>query len=420
MNRFLKYASFLLFTLLVAGSCKKEDKQRDDHTDQTAEDESSQYEYGIRIDTLDIEEFQVKSGDHLSGIFNRLGFSLAYADTIVRVAQDILDPKKLQAGKRYITLSAQDSTAQIKYVIFEKSSIDFSVVDFTSDSIQAYEFNKDISVKTHYAEGKIESSLWNAIAGSGGDPLLALKLSDIYAWQIDFFDVKKGDSFQVIYETTYIDDSIPLSIGDIKSAIFTHQGKEFTAIPFEQDSVKEFFDENGNSLRKAFLKAPVNFHRISSRFSNSRYHPVLKRYRAHHGVDYVAPTGTPVRTIGDGTVVAKAYQKNGGGYYLKIKHNSTYTTTYMHLSKYAKGISVGTRVQQGEVVAYVGSTGLSTGPHLDFRVHKNGTPIDPLKMESPPALPVNAELMDSFNIVRDKTLDELKAKSINTRPDTIK
>jgi murein DD-endopeptidase MepM/ murein hydrolase activator NlpD len=171
--------------------------------------------------------------------------------------------------------------------------------------------------------------------------------------------------------------------------------------------VREYFDEEGNSLRKAFLKAPLDFFRISSRFSNARFHPVLKRYRPHHGVDYAAPTGTPVKTIGDGVVIEKAFQRGGAGNYLKIRHNSTYTTTYMHLSRFAKGIQKGKSVKQGDVIGYVGSTGLSTGPHLDFRVHKNNQPINPLTMEAPPSLPVKPELLDSFRRVHDRVLQEM-------------
>lgn len=168
----------------------------------------------------------------------------------------------------------------------------------------------------------------------------------------------------------------------------------------------QFFDLEGNSLRKAFLKAPLDFYRITSRFTNARFHPILKRYRAHHGVDYAAPTGTPVRTIGDGSVIFKGYT-NGGGHTIKIKHNSVYTTSYMHLSRYAKGLSVGQRVKQGEEIGYVGSTGLSTGPHLDFRVYKNGEPINPLDMEAPPSEPIKPELRDSFNIVKNRIISEL-------------
>ena len=193
----------------------------------------------------------------------------------------------------------------------------------------------------------------------------------------------------------------------------TDYGKEFVAIPFTQDSIFEYFDEEGNSLRKAFLKAPLDFFRITSRFTNARFHPILKRYRAHHGVDYAAPTGTPVRSIGAGTVIAKGYQ-NGGGNFLKVKHNSVYTTTYMHLSRFAKGIQVGSHVQQGQEIAYVGSTGLSTGPHLDFRVHKNGQPIDPLKMEAPPSEPVKPAYRDSFAFVKRQILAEIDSFHVAT------
>lgn len=412
MNKYLYIIAFSLLAILLL-NCEGATKKNKIETDLTTVSDTThhQYQYGIRIDTLDIEEFKVKSGDNLSAIFNRMGFSMGKVDTITNATQNVLDPRRLQSGKEYLTLSSRDSASTIKYVIFERSNVEFAIVDFTQDSIVSYEFNKKVEVKTHYTEGTIHSNLWNSIAENGGDPLLSLKLSDIYAWQIDFFDVKKGDSYKVLYDVAYVDDSIPLFIGDIQTAIFTHQDKNYTAIPFEQDSVKEYFDEEGNSLRKAFLKAPLNFSRISSRFTNARYHPVLKRYRAHHGVDYAAPTGTPVRTIGDGVVTAKAFQKNGAGYYLKIKHNSTYVTSYMHLSKFAKGIEVGKRVQQGDVIAYVGSTGLSTGPHLDFRVHKNGTPIDPLKMESPPSLPIKPELMDEFKEYVTQSLENIKTRS---------
>ena len=292
-------------------------------------------------------------------------------------------------------------------MVFAKSLTDYAVINIATDSVVAYHFQKPITLKRRYAEGTITSSLWNEIIKNGADPLLALKISDVFAWQIDFFDVKEGDAFRVSYDEAYIDDTTAFEIASINGAIFTHQGKDYVAIPFRQDSVSEYFDAEGGSLRRAFLKAPLDFFRITSRFSNARFHPVLKRYRAHHGVDYAAPVGTPVKSIGDGTVVAKAYQAGGGGNYLKVKHNSVYTTSYMHLSRFAKGIAVGSHVQQGEVIGYVGSTGLSTGPHLDFRVYKNGQAINPLQMEAPPSLPVRAELLDSFNIVKTQVLAEL-------------
>ena len=364
------------------------------------------YQYGVCMDSLDINEYQIRSGDNPAAILDALGFSARETERITRVSATVLDPTKLRAGMCYYTFTTQDSVAVIRYMAFAKSLTDYAVIDLSGDSVRAYEFNKPVSIKRHYAEGTITSSLWNVMKEKGADPLLALKLSDVFAWQIDFFDVKEGDSFRVMYDVAYIDDTTALSIASIGGAVFTHQGKAFTAIPFTQDSVFEYFDLEGNSLRKAFLKAPLDFFRITSRFSNARFHPILKRYRAHHGVDYAAPVGTPVKSIGTGTVVAKGYM-GGGGNTLKVKHNSVYTTSYMHLSRYAKGIQVGSRVEQGQVIGYVGSTGLSTGSHLDFRVYKNGQAINPLQMEAPPSLPVKPELRDSFQVVKQKVLAEL-------------
>lgn len=405
----------LLFLFIITLSCKRTvepGSSGDDMGSDWIDSLQHIYLYGICIDSLDVTEYPIKSGDNPASIFAGLGFSPAKADSISKASTQVLDPTKLRAGMHYCTFTTMDSLQAIKYITFAKSLTDFAIIDFTGDTICSYEHNKDIVLRRLYAEGTLNSSLWNVLKSSGVDPLLAIKISDVFAWQIDFYDVKEGDSFQVMYDVAYIDDTIPLNISKIEGARFIHQGKEFLAIPFTQDSLSEYFDGEGNSLRKAFLKAPLDFFRITSRFSNSRFHPVLKRYRAHHGVDYAAPTGTPVRTIGDGTVVARAFE-GGGGNYVKVKHNSVYTTTYMHLSGFAKGLQVGKRVQQGEVIGYVGSTGLSTGPHLDFRVHKNGQAINPLTMEVPPGEPVKPELKDSFMLVNQRVLAELDSFRIN-------
>lgn len=364
------------------------------------------YEYGICVDSLDVRHYEIKPGDNPAVIFSRLGFSALQADSIMQAASGVLDPTKLRAGMYYCTFTTQDTLETICYIGFAKTLTDYAVIDLTKRPIEAYTYNKPVTLKRRYVEGSISSSLWNVIADQGADPLLAIRISDVYAWQIDFFDVKEGDSFQVIYNEAYIDDTTALGIASIEGAIFTHQGKAYQAFPFTQDSVHQFFDAEGNSLRKAFLKAPLDYYRITSRFSNARFHPILKRYRAHHGVDYAAPTGTPVKTIGDGTVIFKGWT-NGGGNTVKIKHNSVYTTSYMHLSRYAKGLQVGKHVSQGDEIAYVGSTGLSTGPHLDFRVYKNGEAINPLDMEAPPSEPIRPELRDSFEVVKQQILMEL-------------
>lgn len=408
--------------MLVACTQKKQSTSEDEVYSEWTDSLQHVYEYGICIDTLNITEYQIKSGDNPSAIFSRLGISAILADSISRNAANVLDPTKLRAGMNYYVFTSQDSLENIRYITFAKSLTDYAVIDLTNKNVRSYAFCKPITLKRKYAEGTLNSSLWNVIKSAGADPLLALKLADVYAWQIDFFDVKEGDSFKVLYNEAYIDDTTALNIASIEGAIFTHQGKDFIAIPFTQDSILEYFDLNGSSLRKAFLKAPLDFFRITSRFSNARFHPILKRYRAHHGVDYAAPVGTPVKSIGAGTVIAKGYQ-GGGGNYIKVQHNSVYTTTYMHLSKFAKGLQVGSHVQQGEVIGYVGSTGLSTGPHLDFRVYKNGQPINPLQMEAPPSLPIKPELIDSFTIVKTRVLAELDSMHLysvsTTRQDSI-
>ena len=408
MNRIALYMVWIVccFCCSCSQTRQKADAVQEKTEQQPIDTVQHIYQYGVCMDSLDINEYQIRSGDNPAAILDALGFSAREAERITRVSATVLDPTKLRAGMCYYTFTTQDSVAAIRYMAFAKSLTDYAVIDLSGDSVRAYEFNKPVSIKRHYAEGTITSSLWNVMKEKGADPLLALKLSDVFAWQIDFFDVKEGDSFRVMYDVAYIDDTTALSIASIGGAVFTHQGKAFTAIPFTQDSVFEYFDLEGNSLRKAFLKAPLDFFRITSRFSNARFHPILKRYRAHHGVDYAAPVGTPVKSIGTGTVVAKGYM-GGGGNTLKVKHNSVYTTSYMHLSRYAKGIQVGSRVEQGQVIGYVGSTGLSTGPHLDFRVYKNGQAINPLQMEAPPSLPVKPELRDSFQVVKQKVLAEL-------------
>jgi murein DD-endopeptidase MepM/ murein hydrolase activator NlpD len=274
------------------------------------------------------------------------------------------------------------------------------VVFETGDSLHIHTGEKEITVRIRAASGQITSSLWNAVIAAGASPNLAVELSEIYAWSIDFYAIQPGDNFTVFYEELVVDNE-QIGMGNISSARFNHAGKDIYAFRYIQDGAVDYFDETGMSLRKAFLKAPLKFSRISSRFSNSRMHPVLRIRRPHHGVDYAAPKGTPVHTVGSGTVTDVRYA-GGAGRMVKIKHNATYSTAYLHLSGYGPGIKSGARVSQGQVIGYVGSTGLSTGPHLDFRFYKNGTPVDPLKVESPPALPVKKELLVDFNQMRLK------------------
>ncbi|MDR2233187.1 MAG: M23 family metallopeptidase [Tannerella sp.] len=395
----------ILFVLFWSFSCRPDKK--DVIPDNIIVDDTCNYLFDICIDSLILKEYKFKTGDNMSSVLIKLGFSAGKSDSIYRAASDLLDPKKLRAGLPYFTLSKQDSLQTIQYIIVTKSLIDLVVIKLTDNEIVVSPFQKEIVQKQQFVSGSVKSSLWNEMKSIGANPLLANEMSDVFAWQVNFFALQPKDSFRILYTESILDDSVSLNTFVIDGAIFLHEGKTFEAIPFMQDSIMEYFDDDGQSLRREFLKAPLEFSRISSRFTNSRFHPILRTYRAHHGVDYVAPAGTPVRTIGSGKIIGRGYEAGGGGNYLRIQHNSVYSTVYMHLRGFAQGMNVGRLLQQGDVIGYVGSTGLSTGAHLDFRVYKNGKPIDPLKMESPPAYPVRPELRDSFYVVKQQVYKRL-------------
>ncbi|MBQ3844044.1 MAG: peptidoglycan DD-metalloendopeptidase family protein [Bacteroidales bacterium] len=354
------------------------------------------YLYGICIDSLDVVEGKVQKNEFLANILQREGVSYNTVNYIDRNKRDVFDVRKIKVGNKYVFLKTRDSIPTAKYWIYEIDRTNYAVFQLT-DSLSAWKGEKEVITKVEHVGVEIKSSLWNAMAEAGCDASLILELSDIYAWTIDFFGIQQGDSCKVIFEEKYIcGDTVPFGIGNVLAAYFKNNGDGKYAFSYEQNGRKEYFDENGDNLRKAFLKAPLNYRRISSKFSEARMHPVHKIVRPHHGVDYAAPSGTPVQSIGDGTVIDKGWDKKGGGNYLKIKHNSTYTTTYMHLKGFAKGISKGCKVKQGQTIGYVGMTGTATGPHLDFRLQKNGTYIDPLKFKSPSAEPVKKENLEAY------------------------
>jgi murein DD-endopeptidase MepM/ murein hydrolase activator NlpD len=362
--------------------------------------------YGIPVDSFELVEGVVKNNQYLSEILNESGVGMVTIDKLARKSKPVFDVRKIRSGQKYTVFQTADSLQEARYFVYESSPTEYFVYELF-DTLRIYRGEKEVEARHRSAQGVIETSLWNCMEDNNLDPMLALDLSDIFAWTIDFFAIQKGDRFRVIFDELYV-DSTYIGIGEIYAVQFDHYGDENYAFRFFQDERYDFFDETGVSLRKAFLKAPLQFSRISSRFSNSRLHPVLRIRRPHHGVDYAAPTGTPVVSIGDGTVTARAYQRNGGGNYVKIKHNSVYTTTYMHLSGFGKGISTGTRVKQGQVIGYVGATGLATGPHLDFRVAKNGSYVDPLKVEAPPVEPVKEENLPQYNVLKDSLINELQ------------
>jgi murein DD-endopeptidase MepM/ murein hydrolase activator NlpD len=365
--------------------------------------------YGIPVDSFYIEHGRIRRNQNLSAILAKYNLPKGSFQQILNKSGSVFDLRKIKYGNRYTVFLTVDTLYEVRYFVYEHTPVDYVFFDL-SDSVKIELRQKEVTTVDRIAEGTINSSLWEVMMEKNLEPELALQLSEIFAWTVDFFELQVGDSFRVIYQEQYIDTTLA-GIGRIHAAFFRHMQNDYYAIPFVQDSVEDYYDIDGNSLRRVFLKAPLRYSRISSRYSHSRMHPILKIRRPHHGIDYAAPIGTPVHAVGDGEVIKAGYD-NGGGHMLKIRHNSVYTTSYMHLSRYAKGIRRGAHVRQGDVIGYVGSSGLSTGPHLDFRFYRNNQPINPLKVEAPPVEPIKEENRQAFDSVKAITIRRLSASSL--------
>ena len=349
------------------------------------------YPMGFRPEEYGSIEGKVRSGQFFSNLLGELGLSQKEAYDLTVACDSVFDPRDLRVGNAY---TAYYEGTSLKYLVYAQDRAS-DIVFSCTPPYEAWVYRKPVTIEKKYADVTINTSLWNDMLAEGVSPLLIVDLSDIYAWTIDFFALQKGDRFKVLYDQKVCDGEV-IGIDSVRYAVFSHGGAELPMIMFDQkDGGNIWWNEKGESMRKAFLKAPLKYSRVSSGFSYARKHPVTRKVRPHTGVDYAAPTGTPVMTIGDGVVTSVKYEGTGGKT-VRIRHNSVYSTAYLHLSKYAKGLKAGQRVRQGEVIGYVGSTGRSTGPHLDFRVWKNGTPVNPLKMDSPPAEPLKKENMKAF------------------------
>ena len=362
--------------------------------------------FGINADNYTVERKTVEPGDSWSKILGNYGIGTQKLLRLDNLTKEICPLRTIRSGNHYTTFTQQDSTAvRLDYIVYEKSLIDYVVFAFVGDSVAVREGQREVEIKRRKSTAVIKSSLWGAIMEEKLPYSLAAEMEEIYQWTVDFFGIQVGDRFTIIYDEKFI-DTLSVGIGRIWGAKFTHRGKDIYAIPFKQDGKLQYWEDDGGSLRKQLLKAPLKFTRISSKFSHSRFHPVLKKYRPHHGVDYAAPVGTPVRAVADGVVRVKT-RKKADGNILRIKHPGNLESGYLHLQKFAKGINVGSQVSQGDIIGYVGNTGYSTGPHLDFRLWRNGQPINPLSAPQKPAVPISKENRDKFEFVRWRVRAEL-------------
>lgn len=408
MRDFLKYLMGVAL-LLVCGGCGSTNSSEAEEAEIEA---PRQLLYGIDVADYRLERGRVESGETLGKILNRYGVSAVEIDRLDKQAASVWPLRNIRAGHNFTAFIHEDSlhTPHLDYLAYERNTSQYVLFGFhghgeARDSLSITLGEKACEIRRQKRSAVIESSLWQAMVDGEMPYALAAEVEDIYQWTISFFSVQKGDRFTVIYDEKFI-DTVSVGVGRIWGVKFTHYDKDYYAIPFRQNKRVEYWEADGQSLRKQMLKAPLKYTRVSSKFSYRRLHPVHKVYRAHTGVDFAAPSGTPVVAVADGVVTFKGWN-GGGGNTLKIKHAGGYTTGYLHLRGYAKGIHQGSHVSQGQLIGYVGSTGTSTGPHLDYRVWKGKTPIDPLKIPQEPSEPIKEENQAVFDYVKAKVMAEL-------------
>lgn len=354
--------------------------------------------FGIEVDSMVVIEDRIKRNQNLSEILAKYNISYQKIHELALASKPVFDVRKIVANRKYTMICYPDSLHTAKAMIYEPGPTEYVVFNL-DDSVIVERVEKEIVTIEKELAGTIEMSLAVTMDELGASPQLTNDFVDVFAWQIDFFRLQKGDNFKLIYEEKQVEGEA-IGIGQIKGIYFQHFGNDFYAYYYDQGSGIDYFDDDGNSLRKAFLKYPLDFTRISSRYSGNRYHPVQKRWKAHRGTDFAAPRGTPIRSVGDGIVVEARYSQFNGNF-VKVKHNATYSTQYLHMSKIASGIRRGAKVMQGQTIGFVGNTGLARGNHLCYRFWKNGVQVDALKIILPPSEPIHKDNIVSFEEVRD-------------------
>jgi len=383
---------FILFTILIfLFSCGEKNSQ----TKIEIKKEKVIKEYGYTLNNYNVKKDTIESGDSFGLILEKNNLFYPKIYDIVQEAKKVFDIRKINIGRPYTILSSKDSLNKPLVFIYQPNPIDYIVVSL-GDSLWAKKKQKEVKFVEFEATGTIKSSLSETMQELKLSPLLSNELSEIYAWNIDFFRLEKGDNFKILYTSKYVDDSIYIGLNRIHNAYFEHRGKPFYAIEFQTDSIKgmyEYFDDKGKNLRRAFLLSPVQFSRISSRYNLRRKIAYYGKVKPHYGTDFAAPIGTPIRSTASGRVVKSGYTR-ANGYYVTVSHNATYSTQYLHMRK--RGLKVGTYVEQGDKIGEIGMTGFTSGPHVCYRFWKNGRQVDPLKQKLPEAKPISDMLKQKY------------------------
>ncbi len=406
--RKLAFALFILTFLVLVFSVPVFDQDRVSDLDDsvTLEEKEPTLLYGMVVDDHVIIEDKVKRNQFLADILKEYNVPVKLINQVSALPRDVFDVRKIVPNKKFTVICSPDSVRTPKAFVYEPNAIDYIVLWF-GDGLTVDACQREVTVVEKTISGVVNSSLSQTINEMGISHELTNKFVDIFAWQVDFQRLQRGDQFKLIYEELQVEGQ-PIGIRQINGIYFNHFGNGYYAIPYDQGNGLDYFDEEGNSLRKALLKYPIEFTRISSRYSGRRFHPVQKIYKPHLGTDFAAPTGTPIRSVGDGIVLEAGYKSNNGNY-VKIRHNATYTTQYLHMSKIAPDVKPGTRVRQSQWIGNVGSTGLATGPHVCYRFWKNGVQVDALRVELPPSEPIIEEHKQMFSVRREEVIRQLQA-----------
>ncbi len=391
----MKNLILAVFTLtLLTTACEN---KKEDLTDANiAAEEKIIEQYGYVLNDFNVIRDTIRKGDTFGDILFANGVSQEKIMEVATKFRDSFDVRKIGVGKPYVLLNSKDSLNKTQVFIYETNNIDFAVVDFR-DTLSIFNSQKPVRYEDREASGVITSSLSATMEEQNLSPYMTDQLANIYAWTINFFKLQPGDRFKVIYTEKFIDDTIPGGLKEIKAAYFEHRGKPLYAFKFSSDSlvkISGYYDEQANNLKRAFLKAPVQFSRISSRYNlNRRIKYYGFKLRPHRGTDFAAPVGTPILATADG-VVTKSEHRGGNGNYVKIQHSGTYETQYLHMK--ARNVKVGNHVSQGDVIGWIGMTGNTSGPHVCYRFWKNGKEVDPFKEDTPFSQPLPKELHEQY------------------------
>ena len=371
-------------------------------------------EFGFNLHDFNIVNDTIQSGDTFGSLLEKQNLNGKEVYDIVAKVKDTFDVRSIRKGKPFTILRSKDRTNKIQVFIYQPDKLNYYVVDFR-DSVVAHKKTRPLTFKTRTIAGALNGSLSEALENQKVDPALASRVAKIYAWSIDFFKLKKGDKFALKFTERYINDTIYDGVDSLKAAFFEYKGKNIYAFPFapdENSKKQQYYDEEGKTLKNFFLKAPLKFINITSRYTKNRFHPVQKIWKAHNGTDYAAPTGTPIMTTAAG-VVEQAGYTTGNGNFVKVKHDRTFSTQYLHMSKIL--VKRGQRVTQGQVIGKVGSTGLATGPHVCYRFWKNGVQVDALRLKLPTSTPMDSRFRQKYMEYMNPLKRELDSVSVASK-----